>query len=40
MLQRVLAAHDARTAHILAIDLFLVGIDTVSPRCVSGSAVY
>lgn len=31
LLQRVLATHDARTAHILAIDLFLVGIDTV--RC-------
>ncbi|XP_034243990.1 probable cytochrome P450 49a1 isoform X1 [Thrips palmi] len=32
LLQRVLVGHDARTAHILAIDLFLVGIDTVRRR--------
>ncbi|KAJ1521165.1 hypothetical protein ONE63_002860 [Megalurothrips usitatus] len=35
LLQRVLAGHDARTAHILAIDLFLVGIDTTSAALAS-----
>ena len=38
LLQRVLAAHDARTAHILAIDLFLVGIDTVRSRSLRSTA--
>ncbi|KAE8745658.1 Cytochrome P450 CYP301 [Frankliniella occidentalis] len=38
LLQRVLASHDARTAHILAIDLFLVGIDTTSAAL--SSALY
>ncbi|XP_034243992.1 probable cytochrome P450 49a1 isoform X3 [Thrips palmi] len=35
LLQRVLVGHDARTAHILAIDLFLVGIDTTSAALAS-----